>query len=128
MNQRLARLAWTAPLVVLLVLGWVKSSSGGQAQGGAAKDIAGKFVSFQDGALTVDVAHGKLSGPHTFQVPAGIPVLVYTSPGHPQMNHSPGGLQNIAPDTRVEVTVDSRDFVVRISVGEKNAKKKPSSN
>lgn len=130
MDRRFAKATYLLPALViaLLVFGLVRPDWAGSLEGGAAKDIAGGFVKFAGGVLTVNVPHGKLKGHHHFTVPDGIPVLVYSSPGHPNLTHSPDGLQNVAPDTRVEVTVDSRDFVIRITVGDGKSKKKTGSS
>ena len=126
--RRLGAHAFVAAAIVLLAYGATDQySRAGKAQGGQAQDIAGGFVSFEDGVLTIDVKGGKLHGEHKFQIPNGIPVMVYTSPGHPQTTHAPDGLQGIAHDTRVQVTVDTRDFIVRVTVGDTNKKKKSSS-
>ena len=117
-------------VVAMVLIGYgatAQFSRAGKAQGGQAQDIAGGFVSFEKGVLTINVKGGKLHGEHKFQIPDGVPVMVYTSPGHPQTDHAPDGLQGVAHDTRVQVTVDTRDFIVRVTVGDTNKKKKSSS-
>lgn len=103
--RRLISHTFVLAAVGLLAYGALnRSTRAGNAQGGRAQDIAGGFVSFQNGVLTINVKGGKLHGEHQFQIPDGIPVMVYTSPGHPQTNHAPAGLDGVAPDTRVQVT------------------------
>lgn len=110
----------SAAVLLLGLATFTQPSFGGSAQGGAAQDITGGFISFADGVLTIHVKGGHLRGDHKFQIPDGIPVLVYTSPGHPKTSHAPGGLQDVAPNTRVQVTVDTRNYIVRVTVGEKD--------
>jgi hypothetical protein len=125
--RRFGSRAFVVATIVLLAYGAMdQSSRAGKAQGGQAQDIAGGFVSFEGGVLTINVKGGKLHGEHKFQIPDGIPVMVYTSPGHPQTNHAPAGLEGIARDTRVQVTVDTRDYIVRVTVGDTNKKKSSS--
>lgn len=125
MRRRLLKLALAVPFVAAIaLLGLARFSHA--ADGGSAHDITGKFVSYDgnSGVLKVNVPHGHLKGEHEWQVPGGIPVMVYTDPNHPTMHHSPDGLQNIPANTSVQVTTDSRDFVIRIAVGAQKSKKK----
>ena len=92
--------------------------------GSVAMDLWGKFVSFQDGVLTIDIPSGKLAGKIAINVPNGVPVLVYTSPGHPTTSSSPRGLNNVPKDTPVEVNIDSRQRIIRISIGDAKPGKK----
>jgi hypothetical protein len=125
--RRFGSQAFVVAAIMLLAYGaMVQFSRAGKAQGGQAQDIAGGFVSFEGGVLTINVKGGRLHGEHKFQIPDGIPVMVYTSAGHPTTNHAPGGLEGVARDTRVQVTVDTRDYIVRVTVGDTNKKKSSS--
>jgi hypothetical protein len=94
--------------------------------GGRAMDLFGTFVSFQNGVCTMKVPHGKLAGSHAVEIPVNIPVLVYTSPGHPQTHHSPEGFNGVSAGMKIEINIDSRQHVLRVCIGDtKPAKASP---
>ena len=107
---------------VAMSLGFVTSSRADH--GSQAMDLWGKFVSFQDGVLTFNIASGKLAGTKSLNVPDNIPVLVYSSPGHPTMSSSPKAFYNVPADTVIEINIDSRQRILRISLGDTKPGKK----
>jgi len=92
--------------------------------GVSAKDVTGKFVSFQDGILTINVSGGKLAGTHSIPIADGLPLLFYATPGHPQTLKTPGGFANATKDMTTRVTIDTRMRVSRITLGDENTTKK----
>lgn len=89
-----------------------------------AEDLTGKFVSFQDGVLTINIAGGKLAGTHSINIPDGITVIYYPDSTHPKTLKSPGAFANAQPDMTTEVTIDSRMRIVRVALGDYKGGKK----
>jgi hypothetical protein len=110
-----------AGLALMAVAVPTQNASAASAQ---AMDLWGKFVSFKDGVLTFDIPSGKLAGTKSINVPNGVPVLVFTSPGHPTRSSSPVAFENVPADTSIEVNVNSTGGIFRISLGDKQPGKK----
>ena len=118
------RQIFLAVLAGLALLAIAVPTQNASAAAGQAMDLWGKFVSFKDGVLTFDIPKGKLAGTKTVNVPDGVPVLVFTSPGRPTRSSSPGAFANIPADTSIEVNVNSTGGIFRISLGDKEPGKK----
>jgi hypothetical protein len=125
-TRRTALLALAAALIGLLGANF--SPSADAAASAHAENVYGKYVSFQNGVLSLSDVTGGLvkGGSRDLNIPNNIPVIVFIDANHIKTGHSPDAFANATAGQNVEVTVDTNGHVVNVQVGVKAHKGKKS--